>query len=707
MLKRIWKIISFTPPEGQPFELLAGNPPAGGETRQGKDRGKTDRAGQGYTPDREPSSARGRQAETDPPAGQASPGGGQAETGLSREQVSAGRRGEETGFPPEDPASPGERQVQTDSPVPAGNRPAGNRKSRPARQKPLQKRVLGRREEPAGPSPGERSGTGREEDAEKEQAAKGRSKQPVPAVQYACTGAGGTEAGEQAKVAASLKQNITCLKKLFHVPPNKDVIFREFALGTAPPVAAVAIYIDGMTDRQVQDASLLKPLMLIPPGQPAGGTGVLDMVMRHLLPGNQVDTSEEMRDVVDAVLSGSTVLLVDYCPKAIVVETKGWEHRQVERPFTEQVVRGPQEAFTETLRTNTALIRKSLHSPDLVTEFFKLGRVARTDVAMMYIEGLTNARLVDEVRRRLKKIKADFAGQSGLLEQFIEDNTYGLAPQTLATERPDRVVAGLVEGHVALITDNSPFALLVPVTFFTIFHSAEDAYIRWPYGSMLRAVRLMGLFLATFLPGFYIAVVTFHHEMIPTDLLMAISASREMVPFPSVVEVFLMEGSFELIREAGIRVPGIIGPTLGIVGALILGQAAVAAHIVSPILIIVVAVTAIGSFTIPNYSLSLSVRLIRFVYIFLGSILGIWGLVLGFFVHLHLLAGTKSFGVPFLAPLAPITAASADVLFRGPVWAQEKRPAFLYTQKKGRQPRISRHWIDRAGSGKGGGKGAQ
>ncbi|OAT86663.1 spore germination protein [Desulfotomaculum copahuensis] len=681
MLERIWKIISFTPPEGQPFELLAGHTPAGGGAGAEKNGGITVREEQGQTSG----------TKTAISGKDASPGKGQTD------QIDS----------PEERGLSGERQGQTDTPAPAGGRPAGKRKSRPVRQKPLQKRVLGRREEQAGPPPGDRSGTGREKGAEQEQAARGRSKQPVPAVQHACAGVDGAKAGERAKVTASLKQNITCLKKLFHVPPNKDVIFREFALGTAPPVAAAAVYIDGMTDRQVQDASLLKPLMLIQPGEPAGGVSVLDMVVRHLLPGNQVDTSEEMRDVVDAVLSGSTVLLVDYCPKAIVVETKGWEHRQVERPFTEQVVRGPQEAFTETLRTNTALVRKSLHSPDLVTEFFKVGRIARTDVAMLYIEGLTNARLVNEVRRRLKRIKADFAGYSGLLEQFIEDNTYGLAPQTLATERPDRVVAGLVEGHVALITDNSPFALVVPVTFFSIFHSAEDAYVRWPYGSMLRAVRLTGLFLATFLPGFYIAVVAFHHEMIPTDLLMAISASREMVPFPSVVEVFLMEGSFELIREAGIRVPGIIGPTLGIVGALILGQAAVAAHIVSPILIIVVAVTAIGSFTIPNYSLSLSVRLIRFVYIFLGSILGIWGLVLGFFVHLHLLAGTKSFGVPFLAPLAPITGAAADVLFRGPVWAQEKRPAFLYTQIKGRQPRISRHWIDRSGSGKGGGKGAQ
>lgn len=662
MLERIWKIISFTPPEGQPFELLSGRPAAEGD---------------------EEKAGRGKQ--------ESAPG-------------AAAAGAEQPGREPKETPAAGVREEETAPAGPAAEQPAAKGKKRPPRARTRPKLVLGKQPATvappvAGPHP-ERAGG---EQQQKMQADGKQLKQPVPAAAYACA----RQDGGKDRISADLKQNIACLKKIFHVPLNKDVIFREFAIGTEPPVAAAAVYIDGMTDRQVQDNSLLRPLMLMPPGQPAGGVTVLDMVVRHLLPGNQVDTSEEMRDVVDAVLSGSTVLLVDYCPKAIVVETKGWEHRQVERPFTEQVVRGPQEAFTETMRTNTALVRKALHSPDLVTEFYKVGRLARTDVALMYIEGLTNPRLVDEVRRRLKNIRADFVSHSGLLEQFIEDNTYALVPQTLATERPDRVVAGLTEGHVALLVDNSPYALLVPVTFFTIFHTAEDAYIRWPYGSMLRIIRLIGLFLATFLPGFYIAVIAFHHEMIPTDLLMAISASREMVPFPSVVEVFLMEGSFELIREAGIRVPGIIGPTLGIVGALILGQAAVAAHIVSPILIIVVAVTAIGSFTIPNYSLSLSVRLLRFVYILCGAVMGILGLVLGFFIHLHLLAGTKSFGVPFLAPVAPITGRASDVLFRGPIWKQEKRPGFLLVQKQERQPRISRRWTKRPRSGERGGKSAQ
>jgi spore germination protein KA len=503
------------------------------------------------------------------------------------------------------------------------------------------------------------------------------------------------EPGKVDEVSASLKKNLACFKKIFHVPTNKDVIFREFTIGTDPPVASAAVYVDGMTDRVLQNLSILEPLMLLSSLSLDRGPALLDTVVRHLLPGNQVDTRAEMRDVVDGVLMGSTVILVDSCSQAIIVETKGWEHRNVERPTSEMVILGPQEGFTETLRVNTALIRKSLHSPDLVTEFLKVGRVNRVDCAIMYLAGLTNTQLVEEVKRRVSSISTDFIIESGMLEQFIEDNPFSLFPQTHTTERPDRVVAGLVQGQAVILSDGSPFALLVPATFFSIFQASEDAYVRWPYGSMLRIIRLIGLLLATFLPGFYMAVVNYHHEMIPTDLLMSITAARENVPFPSIVEVLLMEVSFELIREAGIRIPGIIGPTLSIVGALILGQAAVAAGIVSPILIIIVALTATGSYVIPNYSLSLTVRLLQFVYIFLGAVMGIYGLMLGFFIQLHLMAATKSFGVPYLAPLAPLARSSSDLLFKGHVWQQEYRPEYLLPQDIRRQPAISRRWINR------------
>lgn len=502
------------------------------------------------------------------------------------------------------------------------------------------------------------------------------------------------------KVSANLKQNLACLKETFRVPANRDIIFRELTIGTNPPLAAAVVYIDGMTDRVLQNFSILQPLMLLAGLSPDRSENILDTVIRHLLPGNQVETTDELRDVVDGVLMGSTAVLIDFCPKAIIVETKGWEHRQVNRPANEMVIRGPQEGFTETLRVNTALIRKSLHSPNLITEFFKIGRINRLDVALMYIAGLTNPQLIEEVKRRIRSVSTDYIGDSGMLEQFIEDSHFILVPQVLSTERPDRVIAGLVEGQVAVLVDGNPYALLVPATFFSIFQNPEDAYVRWPFGSFLRLIRLLGLFLAAFLPGFYVAVVTHHHEMIPTDLLLAISASRENVPFPSIVEVFIMEVSFELIREAGIRIPGPIGPTLGIVGALILGQAAVAANIVSPILIIVVALTAIGGFTVANYSLSLTVRFLRFFNILMGVMLGIYGLVFALFIHLHYLAAARSFGVPYLAPVAPPAGSSPDLIRRAPVWSQEKRPEYYHPLQDRRQPSFGRGWLQKKGGRK-------
>jgi spore germination protein KA len=231
--------------------------------------------------------------------------------------------------------------------------------------------------------------------------------------------------------------------------------------------------------------------------------------------------------------------------------------------------------------------------------------------------------------------------------------------------------------------------------------SPEDAYVRWPFGTFTRLVRYAALFLALLLPAHYVAIVAYHPEFIPTDLLLAITGAREMVPFPSIVEVLMMELAFELLREAGIRVPGTVGTTLGIVGALILGQAAVAANIVSPILIIVVAVTAIGTFAIPDYTFSLSIRVLRFAYILLAAVMGLLGILVGVFIHLGLLVNLNTFGVPFMAPAAPVTRKGSDYFLRGQVWQQETRPDYLDPLIIRRQPRISRRWLYPRQSGKG------
>ena len=508
---------------------------------------------------------------------------------------------------------------------------------------------------------------------------------------------------EDVKLSVDLEDNKSILEEIFRKPKNKDIVVREFSLNTTPRVKALVIYYDGLVNTQLQNLSILQPLMLLSGLRTDDDGGIMEKVAGRLLPGNQVQYAETYHELADGIIHGDTGVLLEGCAKALVVETKGWEHRGVEKPENESTVMGPQNSFTETFRVNTAQVRKLIHSPALVTEVFNLGRISKSYCAMMYLDDLASPKLVDEVRQRIKSIKTDNIFDSGVLEGFIQDHPYALTPQILSTERPDRVAANLVIGKVALLVDGSPYALIVPSSFFTIAQSAEDVYLRWPYGSFIRVIRMFGLLVGFLLPGLYVAIVSFHHEMIPTDLLLSMAGAREQVPFPTIVELLVMEAAFELIREAAVRVPGVVGVTLGIVGALILGQAAVAANIVSPILIIIVALTAIGNFTVANYTLATAVRVTRFAYTILGATLGIFGIVTGLFLHISLMAGMKSFGVPYLAPLAPAAASNTDFLVSSMVWQHEKTPDHVNPQQRRRQPDISRGWLTnrlRKGGGK-------
>lgn len=510
---------------------------------------------------------------------------------------------------------------------------------------------------------------------------------------------------EKDDISSKLSENIQYIKSRFTIPENGDIILREFDIVVRDKVIpAFIVFIDGMVDRQVVNSDILQPLMILSNLDIKGNErNVADYVRSHLLPHGQIHEVREQKKVVDEVNFGSCGLYIDGVDSAFTADVKGWEHRSVERPNTELVIRGPQEGFTELLRVNTALIRKRLKDEKLVSESLELGSRSKTPTSLLYIKDIANDSLVKEVKRRLKSINADYVLDTGELEQYIEDSTFLPSPQIIATERPDRAASMLADGRVTIIMNGSPFALVMPATHTDLFHSPEDSYIRFPYANLLRIIRLIGIATSLLLPGIYLAITNFHHEMIPTDLLLAIEASREKVPFPSLVEIMMMEIAFELIREAGIRIPGPIGPTLGIIGALILGQAAVAANIVSPILIIIVAVTGIGSFSLPNFSLAFAYRMLRFAYIFLGAMAGLLGITAGLFIHLMWLMSAKSFGVPFFAPFGPITkGALSDQLAKLPIWKQEARPDFMNVKKNDKQSKISRSWIKGKGGEAGG-----
>ncbi|HHW15683.1 MAG TPA: spore germination protein, partial [Firmicutes bacterium] len=410
---------------------------------------------------------------------------------------------------------------------------------------------------------------------------------------------------------------------------------------------------------------------------------------------------------LDQVLTGMTALFLDGSREALLIESKGWEKRGIERPQEEPGVRGPQDAFIETLRVNTALIRRRLRTPKLTVENLQVGQLSRTDVALIYLRELTNPKLVEEVRRRLRSISLDLVTSSGAIEQLIQDQSNSLFNQVLTTERPDRVAGFLAEGYVAILVDTSPFALVVPTTFTAFFHAPEDYYVRWPFATFVRLIRMGAVFLTLFLPAFYVAATTYHQAMIPTALLLAITASRENVPFPIPFEVLFMEFSFELVREAGVRIPTLIGPTIGIVGALILGQAAVSANLVSPILVVVVAVTALGSFAIPNYNASFTIRIIRFFMILAAALLGFYGMAVEVFLLMLHLGSLQSFGVPYMSPVGPYRPGAPDILIRGPLYKMEARPAFLRPQNPERQAPETRGWDQRQPPGEAGAGGGQ
>lgn len=310
----------------------------------------------------------------------------------------------------------------------------------------------------------------------------------------------------------------------------------------------------------------------------------------------------------------------------------------------------------------------------------------------MYLDGLINPAIVHEVKRRLNGIDADFVMGDGMLEQFIEDSPFTLVPTILNTERPDRAASHIIEGRAVILSDGAPFALIVPVTLHSFLHTPEETYLRWPFGTAIRLIRIFAIFVASMLPALYIGMVGYHREMIPTDLLIAIVSAKENVPFPTILEILLMELSFELLREAGVRIPGIIGNTLGIIGALILGQAAVQANIVNPVLIIIVAVTGLGNFAIPNFSVAFAVRIIRFVLILGASVMGFYGIGLVLVAIMALLSDMKSFGVPFLSITAPKTSMSGDLISKKPVWKQERRPDNINPLDTVRQSETSRKW---------------
>lgn len=494
------------------------------------------------------------------------------------------------------------------------------------------------------------------------------------------------------KLSMNLAENLQFFQE--ELKNCSDAVFREFEIGSSR-VAAVLIFLDGLTSRTVIEEQILKSLMLETPSreqemgeEPLAGVKILNRVKECWVTAADVKESGDLLELLQGVLAGDTVILIDGVALGLVVSTRSWATRGLGEPETESLIRGPREGFTETLRVNTSLLRRRLRNADLKMENMMLGTRTKTDLVIAYIESLVNKRVLAETKKRLQAINIDGVLESGYIEQLIEDSFLSPFPQVQYTERPDKVVAALLEGRIALLLDGSPFVLMVPATFPQFFQSPEDYYERWIIGSFTRALRIVASYIAAFTPALYIAAVSYHPGLIPTKLLLAIAASRQGVPFPPLVEAIMMELGFELLREAGARLPRPIGQSIGIVGGIIIGDAVVAANLASPIIVIIVAITAIASFTIPSYSLAIGFRLIRFPLMLAAAVLGLYGIMLGFIIiNIHMVT-MKSFGVTYLTPFAPYQVRDwKDLILRAPLKYLLSRPVITGPQDEVRQSR--------------------
>ena len=481
-------------------------------------------------------------------------------------------------------------------------------------------------------------------------------------------------------ISKKIEENISSLEEIF--TDCTDFVKRKFPVGREQPVWVYVAYIDAMTDRMAIELTVIAPLMRL--GAQRSLRSDYDNAY-ELFRDFGIDTADfnEVDDwnlMMYFLMAGEAVFFIDGFDKAIVVAARAFPNRGIQSADTEVVVHGSREAFNEVIRFNTALVRRRIRDPQLKVKQSRLGHRSETDIALMYLSDLVRPAVLEEVEKRLSRIDTDAILDSGYVEQLIEDNWRSVFPQVQMTERPDKAAASILEGRIVIIVDNSPFVLIVPVTLNSLFQASEDYYDRWQITSFVRVIRYIAAFFAVALPGFYLAVTTFHPSMIPLTLTLRMAAARQPVPFPAVLEILIMDIAFELLREAGIRLPRAAGGALGIVGGLIIGQAAVEAGLVSPIVVIVVALAGVSNFAIPHVSLVAGFRLVKYLVLLLSAAFGLLGFWSGLLIILIHLASLRSFGIPYLFPYASAEmndySDTKDSFLRMPLFTLKKRPFY-------------------------------
>lgn len=490
-------------------------------------------------------------------------------------------------------------------------------------------------------------------------------------------------------IKTNLQQNLQFIKDALGT--SSDIIIREILIGKEGTIKAGIIYTDGLTDTTSLQNFILETLML--------DIKEIELLGKTLPQKNLITvlkdvamTVGDIKEIADFdvlftdLLSGDTIILIDGYNHGLTISNRQWVERGVTEPMAQTVVRGPREGFTENLRVNTALIRRKIKDPNFWIDSKKIGTRTKTNVAIAYINGIANDEIVKEVNLRMDRIMIDGILESGNIEELIQDTPYTPFPTVFNTERPDVVAAALLEGRIAIIVDGTPFVLIVPALFIQFFQSPEDYYVRTLIGSLVRLLRFLSFTITLLAPALFIAITTFHQTMLPPALLISLAAQREGVPFPAFVEALIMEITFEILREAGVRMPRAIGSAMSIVGAFVIGTAAVEAGIISAMMVIIVSITAISSFVSPSYDMAIATRILRFAFMALAASFGLYGITIGLIALILHLCSLRSFGIPYMSPVAPFNVSDQkDTFIVFPLWSLLTRPHLISQKNSVRQ----------------------
>lgn len=488
------------------------------------------------------------------------------------------------------------------------------------------------------------------------------------------------------KIEKDIKKNEQELKNIFK--DANDIIFRKIDAGEgSQKVKMLLVYVDGMTTKEAISEYAVEKLMhnLDLSKLENSDQELQNVIVNTNIAITEIQALQNIQECVDKVLSGETVLLIDGCSKGIMLASRGWPMRGVQEPSAETLIRGARDGFNETMKVNITLIRRRIRDPKLKVKYMQVGSRSKTDIAIIYIEDLVNNTVLETVEKRIRNINIDAVLESSYIEEMIEDDSYSPFPQLENTERPDAAASALLEGRVVITVDNTPAVLIAPAIFVSFMQSSEDYYERWMPSCVTRFIRYLALPIVMLLPALYVAVTQYHPNLLPTQLALYVAASRANVPFPPYFEALLMELVMELVREASLRITSPVGSTIGLVGGLVIGQSSVTAGLITPLAVIIVAMTAIASFAIPSYNFSTSIRMIRFGFIIVASMFGLFGISIGLCLLIIHLCTLKSCGIPYMTPLSSFIDNRKDLrdtIIRPRIKNMVRKPKYLQFEKE-------------------------